>query len=210
MFRSRHRLRGPRRLLGWLWPRRGVVRGGRYMLLRLQRIPETPHRLAAGFACGASLSMTPFIGLHGVGAILLSWALGGSWLTALIGTAVGNPWTFPLIWILIYQTGSVLMPGGVVDDLSMTAVTHELTALVSAAAHLAVGWDLDLAFADLARLRLLPTMTVGSVPYIVVVWIGSYYGVRSSVAQYQKMRRLRIRSVRQGRRRRGGAGGLTP
>ncbi len=210
MFRSRHGLRWTRRLAGWIWPRRGMVRSGRYLLLRLQRIPGSPHRLAAGFACGAALSMTPFIGLHAVGAIALSWALGGSWLTAIIGTAVGNPWTFPLIWILIYQTGAVLVPGAAVEELSIAAVTSELTALLAAAAHLAVGWDVDRAFAEFGRLRLLPTMTVGSVPYIVMVWITSYYVVRSSVAQYQKMRRLRIGSVRKGRRLRWPGEGLKP
>ena len=199
MFRSRHRMRWPSRLLSWVWPRGGMVRAGRYLLRRLQRIPGTPHRLAAGFACGAALSMTPFIGLHGVGAIVLSWALGGSWVTALIGTAIGNPWTFPLIWIVIYQTGAILVPGVAATDLSMAAVTNELAALVSAAANLALVWDIDLAIDDLASLRLLPTMTIGSIPYVVVVWVCAYYAIRSSVSQYQKIRHMRIRSVRQHR-----------
>ncbi|MCY4430817.1 MAG: DUF2062 domain-containing protein [Rhodospirillales bacterium] len=187
-----------------------MVRAGLYLLRRMQRIPGTPHRLAIGFACGASLSMTPFIGLHGVGAIVLSWALGGSWVTALIGTAIGNPWTFPLIWIVIYQTGAILVPGVAVGDVSMTAVTSELVALASAAANLALAWDIDLAIDDLARLRLLPTMTVGSIPYTIVVWIASYYAIRSSVSQYQKIRRMRIRTVRQNRLARLRGGDVNP
>ncbi len=210
MFRSRHRVRWPSRLLSWVWPRGGMVRAGRYLLRRMQRIPGTPHRLAIGFSCGAALSMTPFIGLHGVGAIVLSWALGGSWVTALIGTAIGNPWTFPLIWIVIYQTGAILVPGVAAADLSMAAVTSELVALASAAANLALVWDIDLAIGDLARLRLLPTMTVGSIPYVVVVWIASYYAVRSSVSQYQKIRRMRIRTVRQNRLARLRGGDVNP
>lgn len=197
-------------MLSWVWPRGGMVRASRYLLRRMQRIPGTPHRLAIGFACGAALSMTPFIGLHGVGAIVLSWALGGSWVTALIGTAIGNPWTFPLIWIVIYQTGALLVPGVAAVDLSMAAVTSELVALASAAANLALVWDIDLAIDDLARLRLLPTMTVGSIPYVIVVWIASYYAVRSSVSQYQKIRRMRIRTVRQSRLARLRGGDVNP
>lgn len=200
MFRSRYRVSLPDRLLGWLWPRGGVIRASRYLLRRLQRIPGTPHRLAAGFAFGASLSMTPFIGLHSIGAVVLAWVFGGSWMTALIGTAIGNPWTFPLIWILIYQTGALLVPGVSGGDISVAAVTEELLTLVSAAANLALAWDFSMALKDLRQLRLVPTMTVGSVPYVIAVWVVSYWVVRSSVSQYQKLRRSRLRSVRQNRR----------
>ncbi len=199
MFRSRHRISLPDRLLGWLWPRGGLVRASRYLLRRLQRIPGTPHRLAAGFAFGASLSMTPFIGLHAVGAIMLAWVFGGSWVTALIGTAVGNPWTFPLIWILIYQAGAILVPGVAGGDISVAAVTDELVTLASAFTNLALAWDFELALRDLRQLRLLPTMTVGSIPFVIAVWVVSYYLVRSSISQYQKLRRSRLRSVRHNR-----------
>ena len=210
MFRSRHPVGWPNRLWGWVWPRGGMVRSGRYMIRRLQRIPGTPHRLAIGFACGSALSMTPFIGLHGVGAIVLSWALGGSWVTALIGTAIGNPWTFPLIWLLIYHTGAILVPGVAVDDLSVAAVTNELLVLASATANLALGWDIDSVIDDLGQLRLLPTMTVGSIPYTITMWVTSYYLIRSSVSQYQKIRRLRIKSVRQSRLARLRGGDVNP
>ena len=199
MFRSRHRVSLPDRLLGWFWPRGGLVRASRYLLRRLQRIPGTPHRLAAGFAFGASLSMTPFIGLHAVGAIVLAWVFGGSWVTALIGTAVGNPWTFPLIWILIYQAGAILVPGVADGDISVAAVTDELVTLASAVTNLALAWDFELALRDLRQLRLLPTMTVGSIPFVIAVWVVSYYLVRSSISQYQKLRRSRLRSVRHNR-----------
>ncbi len=199
LFQSRHRSPWLTRTLAWIWPRRGMVRSTRYLLRRLQRIPGTPHRLATGFACGAALSMTPFVGLHGVVAVVLAWILGGSWVTALIGTAVGNPWTFPLIWIVSFQTGTLILPGATNVGMTVGAVTDELLALVSAAANLVIRWDFDTAVRDLESLRLLPTMTVGSIPFVVAAWIIAYFLVRSSIAQYQRLRYLRIRSVRQKR-----------
>src|SRR3954466_14909248 len=53
-----------RRLGGWLWPRAGWRRAGSYLLMRLRRLPGTPHAIAAGLATGVAGGLTPFLGLH--------------------------------------------------------------------------------------------------------------------------------------------------
>ena len=58
-----------------LWPRRGWTRMALYIQHRLGRLPGTPYRIAAGFACGAAISFTPFLGLHFVLAALGALAL---------------------------------------------------------------------------------------------------------------------------------------
>ncbi len=80
---------------------------------RLARIPGTPYAIAAGFACGAAVSFTPFLGLHFLLAAILAWIIGANIFTSAMGTAIGNPWTFPAILPATYYLGCWLlgMPG---------------------------------------------------------------------------------------------------
>ena len=41
--------------------------------------------------------------------VLLSFLVRGNYLAAVVGTLVGNPWTFPLIWLASYQLGHLLL-----------------------------------------------------------------------------------------------------
>jgi uncharacterized protein len=72
---------------------------------RLARIDGTPYAIACGFACGAAVSFTPFVGLHFVFAAIIAWIVRGNIFTSAIGTAMGNPWTFPFIWAVTYKLG---------------------------------------------------------------------------------------------------------
>ena len=78
---------------------RGAAGGAaiEYLGHRVRRLPDTPHRIALGFACGVFASFTPFFGLHFVLAAVLAGLLRGNIVAALIGTVAGNPLTFPLI-----------------------------------------------------------------------------------------------------------------
>ncbi|MEM6682856.1 MAG: DUF2062 domain-containing protein [Pseudomonadota bacterium] len=105
LFRSRKPRTIVSRLAAFVWPRGGVVRSIEYLRHRLGRLPDTPHRLAAGFASGVACSFTPLIGLHFVLAALLALAVRGNLLASAFGTAVGNPWTFPFIWSTTFVVG---------------------------------------------------------------------------------------------------------
>lgn len=88
------------RLREAILPRRGWRRGLEYIAHRLRRLPDTPHRIALGFACGVMISFTPFFGLHLLGGMAIAWLVGGNMLAAAIGQVVGNPFTLPFIaWI---------------------------------------------------------------------------------------------------------------
>ena len=88
------------RIFEALLPRRGWRRGIEYIAHRLRRLPDTPHRIALGFACGVFASFTPFFGIHLIGAIALAWLIRGNLIAAAIGQFVGNPFTLPFIaWI---------------------------------------------------------------------------------------------------------------
>ena len=79
------------------------------LLRRLVRIGSDPHAVAAGFASGAALSCTPLFGLHFFLSFALAWVVRGHMLAAALGTAVGNPVTFPLFVSGAYTTGTLLL-----------------------------------------------------------------------------------------------------
>ena len=98
-----------RRLQAFFWPRKGIKRGWIYLVLRVLRLRSTNYALAAGFASGVFASFTPLLGAHVLIACAVAWIVRGNMLMAVIGTVVGNPWTFPLIWGLIHAVGSLII-----------------------------------------------------------------------------------------------------
>ncbi len=182
MFGRRHPLPIYRRVREFVWPSGGWHRASLYIAHRLRRLPGTPYRIAAGFACGAAISFTPFIGFHFVGAALLSILLRGSLLASAIGTVVGNPWTFPFIWAWIYALGQWLLGGEVVSEFPAV---------------------LSLTYIFERPLDVLWPMTVGGVPTSVAAWFAFFWPVRGAVAEYQHARsrlvRRKMRSARRGR-----------
>ena len=80
-----------------IYPRGGWFRAGQYVLHRLRRLPDQPHKIGRGVAMGVFVSFTPLHGFHFLIAAGLAWLAGGNILAALLATFVGNPITFPFI-----------------------------------------------------------------------------------------------------------------
>lgn len=96
----------------FFYPRSGWRRAIEYVKLRLQRLPDTPHNIAVGIACGVFVTFTPLFGFHFFLAAMLAWVLRGNILASLLATFVGNPITFPFIAAISYRTGLWLMGRG--------------------------------------------------------------------------------------------------
>jgi uncharacterized protein len=174
MFKRRIPLPIHKRAGSFLWPRGGWRRSGTYVAHRLRRLPGTPYRIAAGFASGAAISFTPFIGLHFVLSAALAFLVRGNVIASAIGTAVGNPWTFPFIWLWTYSLGRWVMGGGhgfrlLPDDLSLMQLIFDHPFEV-----------------------LLP-MTIGSIPTAIVAWFAFFWPLQRVIAVYQSARRRRLR-----------------
>lgn len=92
-----------------VWPRRSFGRSARYFVKRALRLQATPHAIAAGVGAGVFSSFTPFIGLHFLLAIVIAWFIRGNVVAAAIGTALGNPITFPFIWGATFQVGKTIL-----------------------------------------------------------------------------------------------------
>lgn len=187
MFKRRRPLPLVHRLKELFWPRSGFARASRYIGHRIGRLPGTPYRIAAGFACGAAISFTPFLGAHFVLALLIALAIRGSIVAAAFGTVVGNPLTFPVIWGWLYLSGCTLLTCEPASD---------LPAQFSAAYIFENPWDI------------LWPMTVSGIPTAVVAWVVFFVPVRVLVLDYQRARRWRIRRKVMRRRQKMHAAGL--
>ena len=182
MFNRRNKLSFRSQISGILWPAAGFRRAGRYLLHRLSRLPGTPYALAGGFACGAAASFTPFVGLHFILAALIAWVTRANILASAIGTAVGNPWTLPFIWIWIHSLGNwmgVSSSGFNVTELNFPHLFGQLAeALLNGNFSSVI---------DIAGPVLWP-MFVGGIPTAIVVWILFYFPLRRIVESYQQRR----------------------
>jgi uncharacterized protein len=179
VFRRRHQIPPWQRLRRWLWPHIGWQRMGIYVVKRATRLSDTPHGIAAGFACGVAISFTPFLGLHLVGAFLLCLLVRGNYLAAVAGTLVGNPWTFPFIWVTTYHLGHALLgtpapQSGPIQEWDLTTFIVEVEA---------VFWP----------------MVVGGVPLALLVGLATYFPLMRTIAACQKARRERRERRRQDR-----------
>lgn len=158
----------------FLWPRMGWWRYLRYLRYRVVRLPGSPHTIAVGFACGAALSFTPLIGIHFALAALFAWAIGGNILASIIGTGVGNPWTFPLILFWIHRLGLWIIGGGASEDVAI-----DFTVTILFDNFLDVFWP----------------MLVGGIPMAIIAFPTAYYSSRYVVRTYQARRRTHLERV---------------
>jgi hypothetical protein len=173
MFKRRIPLPFHKRAGAFIWPRGGWRRSGAYVAHRLRRMPGPPYRIAAGFASGAAISFTPFIGLHFVLAAALALLVRGNVIAAAIGTVVGNPWTFPFIWLWTYSLGRWVLGGGQTLKVNPEGISFQ---------HIVE-----------SPFEVLLPMIVGGVPTAVVAWFVFFWPLQSSVAGYQKARQRRFR-----------------
>lgn len=112
VFRRRTPISFLRMLRNLAFPPGGWRRSFTYMRLRLTRIPDEPVRIARGIAFGIFASFTPLFGLHFFLAAALALVLRGNLIAAMIGTAAGNPLTFPFIAVLSLDLGRAILNTG--------------------------------------------------------------------------------------------------
>ncbi|MCW5717884.1 MAG: DUF2062 domain-containing protein [Bauldia sp.] len=180
LFRRRERPSVRERLRVFLLPRRNYARSFKYYGRRIMRLSASPHSVAAGAAAGGIASCTPFIGLHFLLGFAIAYILRGNMLAAALGTAIGNPLTFPLIWLITYEIGWVVL--GFWDDGPMGRVPLDIAGIMSS------GWD--------SVATVIGPMIIGAIPLGVVVGFAVYFVTRWGVASYQNGRSERLAARR--------------
>lgn len=157
-----------------LWPRRSWSRSTRYIAYRLRRLKASPHAVALGFAIGAFSAVTPFFGAHVALAVAVAWFFGGSLVAAILGTFMGNPLTYPLLWYSTYEMGNLMLgEEGKRHDPS-TALSHGTLEQV---------WPI------------IKPMSLGAIPIGLGLAVLCYFVVKATVEAYQDRRR-RERALR--------------
>jgi uncharacterized protein len=96
-------------VLDCIWPRAGFGRAWSYRMKRMARMQVSEHKIALGFSAGALASFTPLIGFHFVLAAAIALIVRGNLIASAVGTVVGNPLTFPIIWLSTYHVGCGLI-----------------------------------------------------------------------------------------------------
>ncbi len=162
-----------------LWPREGWLRAGRYLWQRTIRLSGSPHDIALGLAIGAFVSANPIIGTHILWAAAIVYFIGGNFIAAMLGTWVGNPLTFPLIWPTVFNLGNWILgsygDSAVVEGLSFSLLVNApLDSLVPIIGPMFVGW----------------------IPVGFVLGILVYYPSYWRIEAYQKQRRERLKRKR--------------
>jgi uncharacterized protein (DUF2062 family) len=125
MFRRREKQTIMQRMREAAWPSMGWSRAWDYYRHRLFRRSDSPGQITAGLAIGVGISFVPLLGTHFVQAVIVAWLVRANALAAFIGTAVGNPWTFPLMFWLDYKVGALIF--AVLGYGDLAALPHDLT-----------------------------------------------------------------------------------
>lgn len=92
-----------------VYPRGGWRRASSYVVHRLRRLPDPPHRISRGIAAGVFVSFSPLFGLHFIYSALVAFLLRGNILAALLSTFVGNPITFPFFAAISLGLGNRML-----------------------------------------------------------------------------------------------------
>lgn len=170
----------------YLWPSIGGRAFLRFMEIKLKRARGSAHAIALGFSMGVFASFTPFVGFHVLIAILLAVPFGGSAIMAVLGTAAGNPWTFPPIWLSTYKLGNFLLGRDEVPDFPTSFEFSEI-------------WNNLAFYTD----TFIWPMTVGGVPvgalFAMVIYVLLYNNLnhyRKARARFLRDRRSKLQTVK--------------
>lgn len=181
MFKRRKKRSGKQRILNWFWPKGGWRRLGRYLLLRLNRLKGSTRSIAAGVACGVAISFTPFVGFHFVLAAITAFLIKGNIVASALGTAAGNPWTFPFIWMSVLFTGRYMLGDSYADAGHVAFIP-----LFQKATHALLTFDFKDFAADVWPI--LWPMMVGCIPFYFAAWFISYYLVKKALDSLKNRR----------------------
>lgn len=185
MFKARQNQPLADRLRDLVWPRIGFRRALTYLKHRMVRLTQSPHHIAMGFAAGAFAAFTPLVGFHFLIAGIIAWALDGSILASAIGTTIGNPLTYPLIWFSSYEAGALLLGQETLGPIDLTPLhdgSHRF--LADPAGYAATFWQI--------LEPVIVPLSLGSILLGVVAAAVCYFAIRPLVRTHRERRLVRI------------------
>jgi hypothetical protein len=150
------------------------------------KVKESPHRIALAFALGVFVGISPFLGLHYIGALLLAWLFRLNKLVAVVGVSVNNPWTIvPLSTFCVWIGAKLMGIKDVLPEIDWAGIS--LTKIIGK-------------FSDIESLKALtkqlwPVISsffVGSMLISILSAIASYFIIQILLEKYQEEETCRI------------------
>ncbi len=92
-----------------VYPRGGFKRAVRYVVYRMRRLPDQPHRVARGVFAGSLIGFLPLPGLQFLAAWGAARLIRGNVLASLLATFNTNPVTTPFFAVLAMSLGHWIM-----------------------------------------------------------------------------------------------------
>lgn len=182
-------------ILSVIYPKGGWSRAARYIRHRLNRLPDSPERIARGIFAGVATTFTPFFGLHFVVAFLIAKLMRGNIFAALMATFFGNPLTYVPIAQISIRTGYWLTGEDQFDESRISVLRafarasddlwDNFTAIFT---HREAHWDRLIEFYDMV---FFPFM-VGSLIPGAIAGVIAYYLSVPVIRAYQKRRAKRL------------------
>ncbi|WP_183807154.1 DUF2062 domain-containing protein [Mycoplana azooxidifex] len=176
LFRRRKPATWRDRVRDLFWPRKGLSRPFRYLGKRILRLSASPHSVATGVAVGMFSALTPFLGLHVILAVAVSYVLSGNVIAAALATTFANPLTLPFIWAGTFRAGELVLGAASEHGGSPIDLAHLLD---------------HLTFSDLWAPVIKP-MLVGSLVLGVPLAAAAYLVTRFGVRAFRKRRLQRV------------------
>jgi hypothetical protein len=111
MFKRKNKQSFSKKLQEMAWPSMGWERYSAMLWLRLKRISVQASNasVATGLAFGWFISFNPLLGTHTLWILAFSFLLGFNFIAGMIGSLVGNVWTFPALLWVTYQVGAFVL-----------------------------------------------------------------------------------------------------
>ncbi|MDG1739423.1 MAG: DUF2062 domain-containing protein [Paracoccaceae bacterium] len=180
-----------------VYPRGGWSRAVQYIRHRVNRLPDSPERIARGIFAGVLTAFTPFYGLHFILAYLIAKAMRANVFAALTATFFGNPLTYFPIAVLSIRIGNFLVGTGGVDE-DKQGIMHKFGQATddlwdnfkAIFTHREAHWDRLIDFYDQV---FYPFMIGGIIPGVITGLIAYYLSV-PVIRAYQKRRTAKRRA----------------
>lgn len=191
--KQRHFLKNIRETV---WPSQGWGRTFHYYRHRVFRTGDSTYKITAGLASGVAVSWSPLMGTHFAQAVFLSWMLRANLLAGFIGTAFGNPWTFPFLFWVGYETGVRICGLFGLSDFIALPPRMDLAFFTEQP------WEfMHYLFAH--PFKLLLPMTIGGYLWAILTWPVAYavlyYPVRAARKAYKLQKFRRIKGKKSGK-----------
>lgn len=186
----------------FFYPKGGFRRAGRYMLHRMRRLPDKPHRIARGVFAGTFVNFPPVYGVQILSALLIAWIMRGNFLAAIIFTFLSNPITTPFIamgslklghWMLGIEAPMTFMTVYAAFADAGMQLWHNFTAVFT---HEHAEWD---KLVEFFRFIFWPYLIGSIIPGLIAATI-AYYMTLPVIRAYQKLREHKAKERSEKRR----------